>query len=86
VPPWSIAFFFLFPDASDLRLAELLALAFGNPDGGPTVEQELNDVIDVEIIGNPLHIGIPGGITMATVNELPTGLLVDRCIDFLAGP
>ena len=67
-------------------MSELLALAFGNADGG-TVSQELNDVIDVEILGSPLQIGISGAITMVTENELPTGLLlVDRCIDFLAGP
>jgi hypothetical protein len=85
--PDGFAFSFFFSDTSDLSLAELLALAFGNADGGMTVQQELNDVIDVEILGNPLQIGISGEITMVTVNELPTGLLlVDRCIDFLAGP
>ncbi len=84
--PDGFQFAFTFANSADLSLADLLGLAFGNAEGGLTVEQDFSDVIDVVVLGQPLQIGVTGQLLLATANEIPSGLLlVDRCVDFLAG-
>ena len=84
--PDGFAFEFAFSDSADLSLIDLLGLAFGNADGGLTVQQSFSEVIEVLILGNPLQIGIDGQVTMATANEFPSGLLLDECDAFLSAP
>ncbi len=84
--PDGFSFALDFADTAELSLADLLGLAFGNADGGLSVEQQFSDVIEVEILGSPLMIGIDGNITMNTANEFPGGVLLDECDAFLAGP
>ena len=84
--PDGFSFEFMFSDTTELSLLDLLALAFGNASGGLTLSQAFSDVIEVEILGSPLMIGVDGTIVMTTANEVPTGLpLVDDCAVFLAG-
>lgn len=68
---------------ADLTLTEMLALLSGDAEGGLTITQELDEVIIVDLLGTQLPIGIEGALTLSTVNEFPTGPLLDDCIAFL---
>lgn len=85
--PDGFPFAFMFSDSAELSLLDLLSLAFGDAAGGLSVEQTFMDVIEVEILGNPIMIGLDGTVSLATANEIPSGLpLVEECEAFLAGP
>jgi hypothetical protein len=68
---------------ADLTLAEMLALISGDAEGGLAITQELDEVLIADLLGTPLEIGVQGELTLATVNEFPTGPLLDDCIALL---
>ena len=68
---------------ADLTLAEMLTLLSGNAEGGLAITQELQEVLEVDLNGIPLEVGVDGQLTLATVNEFPTGALLDDCIALL---
>ena len=68
---------------ADLTLAEMLTLLSGDAEGGLAISQTLDEVLDVDLAGIPLQVGVAGELTLATVNEFPMGPLVDDCIAFL---
>lgn len=68
---------------ADLSLAEMLALLSGDAEGGLTITQVLDEVFTVTVVGIPLELGVQGELTLTTVNEFPTGQLLDDCIALL---
>lgn len=68
---------------ADLSLAEMLSLISGSGDGGFSVTQELDEQFDVDVAGIPLSLGVTGELSLSTVNEFPTGPLLDDCIALL---
>lgn len=68
---------------ADLTLTEMLTLLSGDAEGGLSITQVLDEEIVVDLLGTPLPIGIQGELTLSTVNEFPTGPLLDDCIAFL---
>ncbi len=76
-------------DTSELSIADLIGLIFGNADGGGMlISQELSDQFEAEILPGfpPIIIGVEGNISLGTVNEFPTGDLIDACDAFLSTP
>ena len=68
---------------ADLSLTEMLSLLSGNAEGGLTVTQPLDERITVNVLGVNLNLGVVGALTLSTVNEFPTGPLLDDCIALL---
>jgi len=71
-------------EGADLSLVEMLALLGGNTDGGLAIEQNFSEVIEADIGGLIVPIGVNASISLATANEFPSGMLIDDCIAFLA--
>jgi len=68
---------------ADLSLAEMLSLFAGDTEGGFSITQDLDEVFTVTVVGIPLEMGVLGQLTLTTVNEFPTGALLDDCIALL---
>jgi hypothetical protein len=68
---------------ADLTLEEMLTLLTGDAEGGLTITQELDEQFVVDVLGSQLSMGVTGQLTLTTVNEFPTGLLLDDCIALL---
>ena len=68
---------------ADLSLAEMISLISGDAEGGLTITQELDEQFVVNVLGLDLSMGVTGELTLTTVNEFPTGLLLDDCIALL---
>lgn len=66
---------------ADLTLAEMLALISGDSDGRIMITQMLDERTALTLgAGAPIDIGIVGELTLSSVNEFPTGPLLDTCI------
>ena len=68
---------------ADLTLTQMLALISGDAEGGLSITQDLDEVLSVELFGNPVEVGVVGSLTLSTVNEFPVGPLLDDCIALL---
>ena len=68
---------------ADLSLAEMLGMFLGTGGGGFGITQELDEVFTVSVMGLPLELGVVGQLTLNTVDEFPTGALLDDCIALL---
>jgi len=68
---------------ADLTLAEMLGLIAGDASGGMTVTQVLDETFFVTVGPLMLELGVVGELTLSTVNEFPTGPLLDDCIALL---
>lgn len=72
-------------DVSELSIADMLGMLFGNADGGLEISQTISDEFEAEILpGVIIPIGVEASLTLATVNEFPTGALIDGCNAILA--
>jgi hypothetical protein len=68
---------------ADLTLAEMLTLLTGDAEGVLSITQALDEQFVVTVLGLPISLGIVGELTLTTVNEFPTGALLDDCIALL---
>ena len=68
---------------ADLSLAEMISLISGDAEGGLSITQVLDEQFVVDVLGLSLSMGVTGELTLTTVNEFPTGLLLDDCIALL---
>lgn len=66
---------------ADLTLGEMLALISGDSDGRIRLTQVLDERVALVLAGGfPINLGIVGELTLSSVNEFPTGPLLDTCI------
>jgi hypothetical protein len=68
---------------ADLSLMEMLSLMTGDAEGGLSITQTLDEQFEVTVLGAVLSMGVEGELTLTTVNEFPTGPLLDDCIALL---
>jgi hypothetical protein len=71
-------------DVSELSIADMLGMIFGNADGGMAISQTISDQFEAEILpGVVVPIGVEASLTLGTVNEFPSGQLIDDCLAIL---